>query len=554
MARRAQGRLVTAVNGGVAVALVVLLAVVALVVKPPSPPGIAEFAPQATKPITKAPPGQAAQHGTGPGACVTGQTCEVVAPSKSAKPLPSVSLPPREATTVQCYQWPDGTVTQTFDPQSPPCIASWPERAKGNGGETTRGVTATEIQITMSKSTLSNGTTAVGTMDTFEPYVRHLLDFFNSSYQLYDRKLRLVVNYADRGDTASKAHSAAQAALDTEAFAAVFGLADDGSMSHELAEAKMVSVNFGTASNATSKTLAADAPYSWSYEPPVDTTQRNLAAFVCTSLKGKKARFSDETQALTRKFVIHNSWSTVGNERSTETDATPLKRGLKACGLDVGVVTTQDTDAVTYAQTGQQAATDMRNRGVTTVLSLESCCNQQFESYANQVNWHPEWVYFGKDRQYTSVAQQDKQNGQATNRIGLAPTNKLVSKFEEPYFRAAPDRLKWREFYTSLQIIAAGVQMAGPQLTPESFGNGLFSARFPNPYAGTKPYYQAAIGFSADEPWAIHDFAVWWPDTTTAPDARTANYPLCFVGQGARWRLGTWVDLEKRIKGGPRGC
>ena len=36
--------------------------------------------------------------------------------------------------------WPDGKVTQTFDPQSPACIASWPEAAKGNGGATTRGV------------------------------------------------------------------------------------------------------------------------------------------------------------------------------------------------------------------------------------------------------------------------------------------------------------------------------------------------------------------------------------------------------------------------------
>src|SRR5436309_2012311 len=81
-----RGRVVALSNGLIATALVAVLAAVALVVRPPAPPGIAEFAPQATKPITKAPPGQAALHGSGAGTCAAGQSCLAARPTPSAVP------------------------------------------------------------------------------------------------------------------------------------------------------------------------------------------------------------------------------------------------------------------------------------------------------------------------------------------------------------------------------------------------------------------------------------------------------------------------------------
>jgi hypothetical protein len=156
-------------------------------------------------------------------------------------------------------------------------------------------------------------------------------------------------------------------------------------------------------------------------------------------------------------------------------------------------------------------------------------------------------------RQYTGVGEQNRQNGQAANKLGLAPSNRVIPRLEEPYYRAAPSSTAWKEFYTSLQIIAAGAQMAGPRLTPQTFADGLYSTEFPNPGAGAAPHYQAAVGFSAQEPWAVHDFALWRTDTSKAPDP-AEGYPLCFVDMGRRWQLGTWVDIERRIQGGPGGC
>src|SRR5688572_9516908 len=155
MPRRGSQLRVVAINAVVSVTVLAVVAVLALVVKPPAPPGIAAFAPQASKPITKAPLGQSAEFGAGEGQCAAGQVCTgpSASPPPSAAALPSVgpSLPGEARgvpSALQCYTWPDGTVTQTFDPQSPSCIASWDDK-KGNGGATSPGVTATEIRVAL---------------------------------------------------------------------------------------------------------------------------------------------------------------------------------------------------------------------------------------------------------------------------------------------------------------------------------------------------------------------------------------------------------------------
>src|SRR5687767_11827874 len=191
MAARRGNWPVVAVNAVVAVTVLALVAVLALVVKPPAPPGIAAFAPQAAKPITKAPLGQSAELGTGEGQCADGQVCTgpSTSPAPSASALPSVgpSLPSEARgvpSALQCYTWPDGTVTQTFDPQSPPCIASWDD-TKGNGGVTSPGVTATEIRVALP---VNNTVSPTGSWPDLKPIV----DFLNTRYQFYGRKIRIV--------------------------------------------------------------------------------------------------------------------------------------------------------------------------------------------------------------------------------------------------------------------------------------------------------------------------------------------------------------------------
>jgi len=539
MARSGQGRIVAAINGAVSLTLVALLAVVALVVKPPSPPGISEFAPQATKPISKAPPGQAARHGAGPGACAEGQNC---APPPTLPPRPT-ALPTSTQnkgvpSALQCYEWPDGRVTQTFDPQSPPCIASWPEADKGNGGATTRGVTTSAVRVTMLRPTFPNA----------EKYLRGLVAFFNARYQFYGRHLVLVFNEGPAAYEPSQTHAAAQAALATDAFAAVNSPGDNSDFNHELAVNRMVSVTPGTGSGgyASGAALKRDAPYVWSYEPPFDEVERNLAAFVCTSLKGKPVKFAADYIGRPRTFVIANKMS---EEGGPPTDPRPLREALKACGLspDVVTISADDRDPTTAQKVAELSAAR-----TTTVLNLEGCCDTNWETAAGRGGWHPEWVYYGADEQYEDTAKKFNDSSEDSNRLGLAPRSKVLPRTRAPWYQAAPVHPGYEPFYNTLQLLAAGVQMAGPNLTPQSFAKGLHDTEFPNPGAGAHPSYQAGVGFPGDEVWQQRDYAVWWPDTSKAPGP--FGYELCFVDNGRRWSLGSWVDIEAKIKGGLRGC
>src|SRR5688572_11108045 len=100
----------------------------ALVLVPPSPPQVAEFAPQAQEQIEDAPKQQASEFGAGgAGECAKGQTCDLLGNNsrttserrilEKARVRRCVGNPPR----------------QIEDPQSPPCVNYW----QGNNGGST---------------------------------------------------------------------------------------------------------------------------------------------------------------------------------------------------------------------------------------------------------------------------------------------------------------------------------------------------------------------------------------------------------------------------------
>ncbi len=261
---------------------------------------------------------------------------------------------------------------------------------------------------------------------------------------------------------------------------------------------------------------------------------------------------------MTRKFVIVNNREIDGGQPR---DPGPLQAGLRRCGLAPEVVTVSDADTDTAAQAqAAQTVRRLRGEGVTSVLSIATCCAQDFEQVASQNGWHPEWVYDGAGGTYPRVAAEAAgRSGQDTGRLGLAPSSKTLRFQDEPNFRvAAHPHNVTGEYYTVLQLLAAGIQLAGPKLSPATFASGLEATSFPNPGAGAAPSYQAAASFPAHEPWMLHDYAVWWPDVPAGRSDQAAgaanNYLLCFVDNGHRWSLGHWPDLEARIRGGLSGC
>jgi len=563
---------VTAVNGVVAGTVLVLVAVLALVVKPPAPPGIAAFAPQANKPITKAPNSQSARFGSGAGACGQGQVCAgrsatpaaspgVAAVGPSASPTPyRGALPPG----LQCYEWPDGSVTQTFDPQSPPCIARWDD-TKGNGGATSQGVTGSQINVVLPV------TNATSNWPTLQP----LVDFFNTRFQFYGRKIKIVPVHSLQADQNIKGPwndpSAQRADASQIAAAKPFATLDFTDPIPEsstlplfldaMARAKIISVNGGDVIPLdTASGLAKRAPYAWSYYTTTDDLMKNVATMVCRQLVGRSAVHAGDPalHAKTRKFAIYlPEDADLGGSMPGLSSMLAI---LDACGVHAPHVVRQH---ISTQNAGAEAATmqQLKAEGVTSLIFLPFGANGYAHSplqAALNVGFEPEWVLIGWYNYNTAYMLRDPTQ-ETSGAFGVANWNKQPQLALEPWYQAAAAvggekdvgiLNSARPFYQEMLLLASGIQMAGPHLTPQSFAAGLHSTQFPNPGGGTAPSYQGTVGFPGTATTMVQDYTGIWLDTRTSGTTVTSSPAIneekafCEVAFGRRWTLDTWPGTD----------
>ena len=565
---------VTAINGAVAALVLVLVAVLALVVNPPAPPGIAAFAPQAAKAITKAPDTQSAQFGAGAGGCAAGQECAgrpSTGPSAVPSVGPSASLPPAPLrgalpAGLQCYEWPDGSVTQTFDPQSPPCVSVWDD-AKGNGGATSPGVSATEIRVAL----------PVHSAQSTWPTLRPIVDFFNTRFQFYGRKITIVPVISQQADgnltgewnspTLQKADAAQIAA--SKVFATLDFLDPIGESAtvpvflDAMQRAKIVSINGGEVTPFdTTAGLAKRAPYAWSFYPTIDRLLDSTAAMVCRQLVGKPATHSPDPGLRTKKRKFALILPEDQRMGGSLPGLSSLLAALDSCGV-------KDPKVLRHVRgndnipANSAAIRQLQTDGVTSVIFLPWGGNGQAHSalvQAEQMGFRPEWVVMGVYNYNTAYMLRDPPS-QTAGAFGVGIWNKQPQLALEPWSQAVVAAggeasttgilSTGRTFYQELMLLAAGIQMAGPQLTPETFAEGLRKTEFPNPGAGTAPFFQGTVGFSGSDPVMVDDFTAFWLDTRTSGAQVSSSTALnqekafCMVGRGSRWLADGWPAADR---------
>lgn len=559
---------IAGLNGAVGIAVLLLVAFLALVVNPPAPPGIAAFAPQANKPIIKAPLNQASSTGEGEGACAEGVVCDIKAAATTTT-IPKL-LKTGVPSSLQCYKWPDGTVTQTFDPQSPPCIAGWDD-AKGNGGETSPGVSGTEIRVAFPKTSDSNST---------YPHLQPIVDFLNTRYQFYGRKIRLVPYVSQQASNQVAAQSLndpqmqrADASQVTQL--KVFAAMDFVDPLHYswslpayrsvLTKNKIVSIAGGeVAPYGTNADLAANAPYEWSTQSTLDTLMNNMATIICRQLAGKPATHANdpELKGKTRKFAI---LVPVDQDLGGSMPGLPqMINTMTGCGLPSPKV-------VHYAVERDQIApmsaalTDLKNDGVTSVMFVPlvgAANNAHPIQIADRVDFRPEWVTLGWNS-YLTASLLNAPASENAGIFGIGFWNKMPPLDQEMWVRiykaAGGDMApvyggsiyNGRSVYAELMMLAAGIQAAGPRLTPETFGAGLQSIKFGNPGAAGPPFWQATVGFGPGDTVMMNDFQQFWlnpagmtgTEVGTSTNVNTAR-AFCYVTQGRRWLLETWPGTD----------
>jgi hypothetical protein len=423
---------------------------------------------------------------------------------------------------------------QTEDPQSPPCINYF---EGDNGGATAKGVTADEIRVAVTKGSPEWPT-------HYEALAKH----FNARYELYGRKLRITeVLYDPQHPDAATAE--ADEAVDAFAVLEEYGGSnfDMSQFQRDAARRGMLTVlNWTTPASADF--YRELAPYAWNYAPVIDEVQRGAADLVCSSLVDRPARYAGpDLRARERKFGVF---------RGPGVDVSQFKRLVARCGVDD--VPVYDVRLGMTSETKEGTWLSARTDNVTSVLLfVTGDTYTQWALSSARDDYQPELVTTGM-----GVHENEAQwmlAGRASDRsrlFGVWGTNKLLPASDSPShwaYREATGASDpnlthlYNGAYHQLLVLASGIQMAGPHLTPESFARGLQKASFPNPGAGDAPYYQARAGFGPGDYAMIDTFAAaWFNDSAPSYGGIGVSQRggWCYVRHGRRWDHGAWPDVS----------
>jgi hypothetical protein len=527
------------VNAVVGIAIVILVAALSITAAQAPPPAIAELSPSAVQQIKEAPSEQTSSAGEGDGGAGVGG---LAAPPTTLPPVatepgeaPPTTLPPTivRARVRRCVGNPP---RQTEDPQSPPCVPYW---QGDNGGVTTRGVSSDEIRVVHG----GGGGNSVPV----------LVDYFNKRFEFYGRRLK--VTEVGSGDQTCPSQKAAAAAVaeEIDAFATIDSADGTKTCFHEeLARRHIISAtNVPYVSEAV---MASRHPYMWSYTMAYDRGLAGIAAMVCARLKGANAVHSGDPVLATspRKYGILFQ----DLEGEAPMDISALRAGLSACGITPEATVQYKGDAsADQVALAQNAIVQMKSKQVSTVVCVCTIFVEEFISGAatNQA-YFPEWIlstYWGNDFNvaYKLFWTQD----QRKSIFGVASTPPMRSAKSEPALYAAQETLPASDpktmdqllnIYRSLLLLSSGIQIAGPNLTPETFGAGLQRTKFPYPQAD--PTKSGDVGFLDRDHTMTDDFVeFWWSETAKSPDMHASwsngdPGALCYADGAARRRRGAW--------------
>lgn len=526
----------------------ILLLFVTLLANVPrsNPPAIAEIAPQAVEQIQQPPPEQATDFGSGTPTGDGGKrgTGEGAGGGGTTTTAPPASDPSESAIEVgrlkRCVGNPP---RQIEDPQSPPCVAYWPEGAD-NGGSTYKGVSSSEIRIAVPNANVRP--------EIYGP----LFSFFNRRFQFYGRVLKPLNLDPGVGDVAGSQATAKKADEELKVFASLENAAANGGFHYlqELARRKVIGV--------TPRPLQSESylkrydPYLWQYAMATDRIFASTGEWACKRLARQPAakasgifpsgKFLSQTK---RKFgvILQSDFPDV------PVSVDPLVRELKACGEEPVVVQPLDDNS---DQRYNDIALEMRGAEVTTILCLcggTPNAHRLFGAF-NSNEYTPELAlnsYYlfddnGQVGAYVGAQNRDQVIGLTFQPLDLGggkhPADWALE--EEGAAVASADAFFYSDidrFYRQLLLLASGIQMAGPKLTPQTFAQGLQRTVFPNP---DTPIMAGKVGFNGgSHSMTIDGAEFWWSNSAVSP-YRQSYGPgaLCYVDGGKRKKSGSWPE------------
>lgn len=422
----------------------------------------------------------------------------------------------------------------TWSKYAPPCVAAF---SGDNGGGTSPGVTGDTITIVVGfgntaensavqslagPATPNDGTWAA----TIEAYAK----YFNTQFETYGRQV-VVKTYqmksdyvlADMGRDTAAAQADAQASKDLGAFIDLTALTNTSSLPYGNALAELGVINWSFPLR-TADDYASHAPYMYNFLPDGSKWAKWAANLVCQRMAGLPASFAGgQEQGKPRKFGV------IGVEIPQWKAAADLTRSLvsQQCGIDTDYLT-YEFDLGKFSQYGASMMAKMHQDGVTTILCVCDPLGPIFMTQsATDDQYYPEWIYHNQgivDSNYDSAQLAHSfSNGPA---LPAATQTEAFQTYRLAYPGAdPPDRPYFTWIYGIMMQVFSAIQMAGPNLSPTTFQQGMASLPRSDDGGDYGPWFgdpsQPYGGVFT--PWTGMQVTRWSP-TAPSPDGSSAGY------------------------------
>ena len=434
-------------------------------------------------------------------------------------------------------------VAQVFSGYSPPCF----DFTGDNGGATSRGVTADEI--TVSYRYLADGH-LIGTLgalggnaidedaDDLWRTAEGLVDYFNNTYQFYGR--RIVLDRFDgtgqftaelTGGGQESAANDALTAVDHNAFADVNnGLVSTQPYAEALTANGVISLGVGYMSR---QWFTDRGPYAWSAQPDCTLVSEVSAEVAVNILLSEPAVLAggDMRDRPRRMGVVHPN-----NPEYTRCVDESLA-AIEAGGFEVALRQNYTLDLAQTSSNASAILARLKDAGITSVAcACDPLMMQALAGQAESQEYYPEWFIVGVgfiDLDLVGQMIAANSGSQWTRAIG--GSNAAVQQpfgTSEAYraYRSVRDdqpSIAIDAVYAQLLRLAIGIQMAGPDLTPETFAQGMYN--YPE---GDGTF--GALDFSPDNHAGIIDarLVFWDPDLPSPFNGKPGTY----VDTGERFR------------------
>lgn len=445
---------------------------------------------------------------------------------------------------------------QTESPYSAPCA---PKFRGNNGGSTYKNVTGSEVKVGfwhVLGMPAERGPVPTVCNAGMSPQLRTfcvLQKYFNDRYEFNGRYVRLDAAKDDPADDPG-----ARAAADNQATAGDFAVVHlSDSFCDELTTRWKLVCMDGTSTHVS--VGESHAPYWWTYQMSHEENEEMYGEYACKKLLGRNADFAGGSQkGKPRKLGIIIQSAAVTGYRQAKGIAAQIK---KQCGFDVPAAVQVDTRDDDNNVSLSTSVLKMIQGGVTTILAWGDTTGLWLPimEAADANAYYPEWVALNSNGLDFNTAGKLEPPLQMAHLFGMsgwemprpfADTDCYKAyKAEDP--ANAPDQTACAVIYVSLELVMNGIQMAGPNLTPKTFEQGLFKIGYPKPHN----FWEIGGGFGpGDRSWVDTMAENWWDSSAIDPQTGNPGGAYRYTNGGKRYGPGDMTkDLNVFHPGDPTG-